>query len=297
MNAQIKAIIGTARPNFLILTPACLSIGIASAARHSSIDMGLVALVLFAGLLAHVSVNMLNEYHDFRSSLDLNTERTPFSGGSGSLPATPEVASKVLYIALSALTLTAATGLYLISLRGSELIYLGLAGLLVVLAYTPVLNKHPIACLVAAGFGFGPVMILGAEIALSGEASRITFVASLVPFFLVNNLLLLNQFPDIEADKAAGRNHLLIAYGPKIGAIVYLLFNLAMLIAFALTLFFTEATWQWILLLPVMLASVKISRDVVANHTDVSKLLRSMGPNVGLTLISPLLVSLAIVTA
>ena len=140
-------------------------------------------------------------------------------------------------------------------------------------------------------------MILGAEIALSGETSVLTLVASLVPFFLVNNLLLLNQFPDIEADKAAGRNHLLIAYGSKTGAIVYLLFNVAMLIAFALTLYFIEASWQWVLLLPVMFASLKISRDVVANHSDVGKLLGSMGPNVGLTLISPLLVSLAIVTA
>lgn len=297
MNAQIKAIIGTARPNFLILTPACLSIGIAAAARHSTIDMGLVALVLTAGLLAHISVNMLNEYHDFRSGLDLNTERTPFSGGSGSLPARPEVASEVLYIALGALTLTAAIGFYLISLRSSELIYLGLVGVLVVLAYTPILNKHPIACLIAAGAGFGPVMIVGTEIALSGETSLLTFVASLVPFFLVNNLLLLNQFPDIEADKAAGRNHLLIAYGTKFGALVYLLFNLAMLIAFALTLYFSEATWQWVLLLPVMLASYKISRDVVVNHSDIGKLLGSMGPNVGLTLISPLLVSLSIVTA
>ncbi len=240
---------------------------------------------------------MLNEYHDFRSGLDLNTQRTPFSGGSGSLPAIPEVASKVLYIALGTLTVTALIGLYLISLRGSELIYLGLAGILVVLAYTPVLNKYPFACLVSAGFGFGPVMILGAEIALSGETSVLTLVASLVPFFLVNNLLLLNQFPDIEADKAAGRNHLLIAYGSKTGAIVYLLFNVAMLIAFALTLYFIEASWQWVLLLPVTFASIKISRDVVANHSDVGKLLGSMGPNVGLTLISPLLVSLAIVTA
>ncbi|QJD71138.1 prenyltransferase [Marinobacterium sp. LSUCC0821] len=297
MNAQIKAIIGTARPNFLILTPACLSIGIAAAARHSTLDMGLVALVLIAGLLAHISVNMLNEYHDFRSGLDLNTQRTPFSGGSGSLPAIPGAANKVLYIALGTLTVTTAIGLYLISLRGSELIYLGLAGILVVLAYTPVLNKYPFACLVSAGFGFGPVMILGTEIALSGETSVLTLVASLVPFFLVNNLLLLNQFPDIEADKAAGRNHLLIAYGPKTGAIVYLLFNVAMLIAFALTLYFIEASWQWVLLLPVTFASIKISRDVVANHSDVGKLLGSMGPNVGLTLISPLLVSLAIVTA
>ena len=296
MNAQIKAIIGTARPNFLILTPACLSIGIAAAARHSTIDMGLVTLVLIAGLLAHISVNMLNEYHDFTSGLDLNTQRTPFSGGSGSLPSIPEVASKVLYIALGTLTVTALIGLYLISLRGSELIYLGLAGILVVLAYTPVLNKYPFACLVSAGFGFGPVMILGAEIALSGETSVLTLVASLVPFFLVNNLLLLNQFPDIEADKAAGRNHLLIAYGSKTGAIVYLLFNVAMLIAFALTLYFIEASWQWVFLLPVAFVSIKISRDVVANHSDVGKLLGSMGPNVGLTLISPLLVSLVIVT-
>lgn len=294
MNAQIKAIIGTARPNFLILTPACLSVGIAAATRHSEIDLGLLILVLVAGALAHISVNMLNEYHDFKSGLDLNTERTPFSGGSGSLPAKPEVAGKVLSVALVSLMLTAAIGIYLISIRGLELVYLGLFGLLVVLAYTPLLNKHPLACLIAAGAGFGPVMVLGAEIALAGHTSLLTLIASLVPFFLVNNLLLLNQFPDIEADKRAGRKHILIAYGRLTGAKVYALFNTASSLAFALTLYLVSASWQWLLLLPICLLAFKLSKDVLVNHQDTSKLFPSMGANVLLSITAPIMVAVAI---
>jgi len=43
-------------------------------------------LALLGAFLAHVSVNTLNEYYDFKSGLDLETIRTPFSGGSGALP-------------------------------------------------------------------------------------------------------------------------------------------------------------------------------------------------------------------
>ncbi len=39
------------------------------------------------------------------------------------------------------------------------------------------------------------------------------FCRTLVPFFLVSNLLLLNQFPDLEADRSAGRRHLPIVLG------------------------------------------------------------------------------------
>jgi 1,4-dihydroxy-2-naphthoate octaprenyltransferase len=243
--------------------------------------------------MAHISVNMLNEYHDFKSGLDLITERTPFSGGSGSLPAKPEVAGKVLSVALVSLMLTAAIGIYLISIRGLDLVYLGLFGLLVVLAYTPLLNKHPLACLIAAGAGFGPVMVLGTEIALAGEPTLLASIASLVPFFLVNNLLLLNQYPDIEADKRAGRNHVLIAYGRLTGAKVYALFNTTSCLVFALTLYLVSASWQWLLLIPVCLLAFKLSKDVLANHNDVYKLVTLMGPNVLLTLTTPLLLALS----
>ncbi len=40
-------------------------------------------LALLGAFLAHISVNTLNEYFDFKSGLDLETIKTPFSGGSG----------------------------------------------------------------------------------------------------------------------------------------------------------------------------------------------------------------------
>jgi 1,4-dihydroxy-2-naphthoate octaprenyltransferase len=72
-------------------------------------------------------------------------------------------------------------------------------------------------CWLAPGLGFGPLMVMGTEVALAGQYTLEGFVASLVPFFLVNNLLLLNQYPDIEADKAVGRRHFLVVYGREYG--------------------------------------------------------------------------------
>ena len=51
-------------------------------------------------LCCHVSVNAFNEYYDFRSGLDARTRRTPFSGGSGTLPGKPELAGQALATAV-----------------------------------------------------------------------------------------------------------------------------------------------------------------------------------------------------
>ncbi|MDH5182207.1 MAG: prenyltransferase, partial [Gammaproteobacteria bacterium] len=87
------ALLGATRPPFLILTPACVFLGYATATLAApQIDMMLFLLVLAGALCAHISVNAFNEYFDFKSGLDLHTTRTPFSGGSGSLPANPQMA-------------------------------------------------------------------------------------------------------------------------------------------------------------------------------------------------------------
>jgi len=82
-----NALIGPMRPNFLVLTPACVLLGIATAFwSGASLDPVIIILILAGALLAHTSVNALNEYHDFKSGLDLVTEATPFSGGTKTLP-------------------------------------------------------------------------------------------------------------------------------------------------------------------------------------------------------------------
>ncbi len=212
----------TSRPNFLLLTPACVSLGVTTAwvsgARINGIDLTLVCL---GALAAHVSVNVLNEYADFRQGVDSQTRQTPFSGGSGYLPSRPEAAPRVLAFGLVSLTVTVLIGLHFVLSLGSDLLPLALLGIVVVAAYTPWITRQIWLSLIAPGLGFGPLMVVGVNWVLTQQYQAPAFAASLVPFFLVNNLLLLNQFPDLEADRGAGRKNLPICYGTRKAAVVY----------------------------------------------------------------------------
>lgn len=232
-----RAIIGpvfqAARPNFLSLTPVCVLLGIAAAVQSAGhVDFGESLLVLLAALLGSTSVNLLNEYHDFRSGLDQLTARTPFSGGSGSLPAHPEAAAATGAAGALALAGSVAIGLYFIADKGLALLPLGLIGAALVVAYTPLITRWPLLCLLAPGLGFGPVMVAGSAFVLSGDYTWTAAVASLPPLFLASNLLLINQFPDVEADRQVGRRHLPIVLGRRRAAVLFG----AMLIAAYLTI-------------------------------------------------------------
>ena len=87
MNNEFLAWLGVARGRFLLLTLSCVALGIALAASApgGELVIGEAVLVLLGALAAHVAVNALNEWGDYRSGLDLQTRRTAFSGGSGTL--------------------------------------------------------------------------------------------------------------------------------------------------------------------------------------------------------------------
>ncbi|MCK5640079.1 MAG: prenyltransferase, partial [Gammaproteobacteria bacterium] len=211
---RVTNFFGVIRLPFLILTPACISLGLATAHwSGNEIDTIHFTLVLIGALTAHMSVNAFNEYFDFKSGLDLNTSRTPFSGGSGTLPGNPDMVSMTLVIATGCLLISAAIGSYLVFASSIGLLPIGLLGLLIICSYTPWINKRPLLCLIAPGLAFGPLMVMGTHFVLTGAYSGSAFAVSLVPFFMVNNLLLLNQFPDLTPDKQAGRRTLPITLG------------------------------------------------------------------------------------
>ncbi len=225
---NVPALLQTLRPPFLLLTPAVLTLafGLAVYSGHD-IDLFTAIEVVVAALAAHISVNALNEYQDFVSGLDLHTRRTPFSGGSGTLPSHPELAHATLMAGRLALLLCVAIGLHLALTRQPVLFLFGLLGVVLVLAYTRSINRMPWLCLIAPGTGFGLLMVLGGKLALTGTLTTIDALLALTPFFLVNNLLLLNQYPDLEADALVGRRTFPIVYGIEASNRVYLLFLIA----------------------------------------------------------------------
>lgn len=230
----LQSVIQTTRPSFLVLTPVCVFLSLSlSLTTQSPISMLMFILVLIGATSAHISVNTLNEYYDFKSGLDLKTIKTPFSGGSGALPSKPEMANVTLMIGLVTLMITIAIGLYFIINTGMQLLPIGIIGVVLIVTYTQWINRLPFLCLIAPGLGFGVLMVVGTHVVLTGEHTQAAWLVSLVPFFLINNLLLLNQYPDIAADASVGRNTFPIAFGLKKSNIVYAIF---MILAYSLIL-------------------------------------------------------------
>lgn len=217
--SETVAVVRASRPNFLVLAPLCAGLGVAVAWYQGEPPALLdTLLVLIGALLAHAAVNLLNEYEDFASGLDLITRRTPFSGGSGALPEVPSAARQVLLAAFGTLGLVVAIGLYFLWLRGLPMLVLGVAGVVLVLTYTRWITRSPLICLLAPGLGFGPVMILGSLIALGARLDATALTVSTISLLLVSELLLINQIPDADADRKVGRRHLVITLGKAAAA-------------------------------------------------------------------------------
>ncbi len=288
--------LGIARLPFLVLTPSCIALGLACVYRvQGSINVFEAVLVLLGALAAHVSVNAFNEYQDFHSGLDAQTQRTPFSGGSGVLPAHPELAPTALALAVFGLLFSMGVGLYFIALRGMALLPLGLVGVVLVTAYTQWITRHPVLCLLAPGLGFGPLMVMGTYTALTGMYSPMAMAASVVPFFLVNNLLLLNQFPDVEADRNAGRRHLLVPAGTKQAARWYAAQMLLAFTSLALCVMTGQLPLGALLGLISLALVVPTVRDVLEHSQHTEQLLPAMGRNVLINILTPVLMALGIV--
>lgn len=295
---SVKSLVQTTRPPFLILAPVCVLLGL-SANWQSVAELPLFMpfLVFFGALLAHVSVNMFNEYFDYKSGLDLKTVRTPFSGGSGALPADPDAVDATLIVAIITLFMTSFIGIYLMLERGPMILPVGIAGVALVFFYTKWINRLPWACLISPGLGFGILMVMGTDFVMSGQYSLATLSLAMVPFLLTNNLLLLNQYPDIEADASIGRRTFPIAYGIGRSNEIYIASSIAaysMIIALVATSMIP--TLALIALIPAIL-SIIAGIGAMKYGSSIGEHKPYMAANVGAALLTPLLLALTIIIA
>ena len=293
---EIKYILGPMRLPFLILTPACVALGFGAALwTQGYVAPFQVIMVLVGAVSAHISVNAFNEYFDFKSGLDFHTQRTPFSGGSGTLPANPHMAKHALVIAIATFTVVVCIGFYFLIVRGPALLAIGILGLFLLIFYTPWITHYPYICLVAPGLGFGPFMVIGTHVALTGSYSWTAFVASMIPFFLVSNLLLLNQFPDVEADRDVGRKHLPIVIGRRASSLVYVGFLLMAYLSLIWGVYNQYLPKASLVGLATAILAVPVSIGSYRYAENVKKLIPSMGINVAINILTPVLVSIGLI--
>jgi 1,4-dihydroxy-2-naphthoate octaprenyltransferase len=276
-----------------MLTPVCVFLGASTVALNET-SITLLLLVLLGALLAQISVNALNEFADFKSGLDLTTTRTPFSGGSGALPGNPEMATAVFFAGVLSLMATSMIGGYLVWRVGAGIVPIGVTGLLLIVSYTGWINRYPFLCLIAPGVGFGFLMVVGTQFVLQGEYALLSLLVAVIPFFLVSNVLLLNQYPDIQADASVGRNHFPIAYGVSRSNLAYALFAVA---TTAIIVIYVLLDYLPVLslvaLLPMPLAFFSLY-GAIKYRENIGNYPQYLGANVGVAILVPLLLGVSI---
>ncbi len=202
------------RVKFLLASVIAVCLGLAiSWSQNQTIDAADAALT-FAGVIAlHASVDLLNDYWDFKRKIDTETKRTKFSGGTGVLPEGLLQPSEVYRAGLAFLILGAIIGGYFIFLNGITIaIILAFAIISIYFYSTKIVNSGLGEVFVAIK---GTMIVLGTYFVQTSQIVIEPILGGVVLGVLSSMILFVNSFPDFEADRASGRKTLVIVLGKK----------------------------------------------------------------------------------
>jgi 1,4-dihydroxy-2-naphthoate octaprenyltransferase len=215
-----------ADPKVSLASIASIALGAAAAARDGPLHWGWLALTV-AGIFAiEVAKNASGEVVDFSTGADQGVsseDRTPFSGGKRVLVDSLLTRSQTIGVAIAAYAIGIAVGLGIAAERHPGVLWLGLAG--VWLAY---FYHAPPLRLSYRGFGeiavaaaYGPLIACGTYLVQRREWGEAALWTSVPLGTLIAAFLWINEFPDLRADRAAGKRTLVVSLGPRIASRVY----------------------------------------------------------------------------
>jgi 1,4-dihydroxy-2-naphthoate octaprenyltransferase len=181
---------------------------------------GLTALGVAA---LQLGANLINDYYDSFGSDPLNRHVTPFSGGSRVIQNRQLSPGAVRTLAYALFALGVGCGLILIYVGRPWVGVIGLLGLAAAFFY----SASPLP-LMSGGLGealiflaFGPLLSWGAYYVQTGKLALVGAAVSLPLAFLITAIIWINEFPDLEADMAAAKRHLVARLGLKTSRWIY----------------------------------------------------------------------------
>ena len=263
------------RIRFLLASIIAVSVGLAlSWWQNTSIDIFDAGLT-FAGVMAlHASVDLLNDYWDFKRGIDTKTPKTKMSGGTGVLPEGLLKPSSVYRAGIAFLIIGAMIGGYFVVTDGIIIaIILGFAILSIYFYSTKIVDSGLGEFFVAVK---GSMIVIGTFFIQSGQITIESILAGIVVGSLSSLVLFIASFPDHDADKSKGRKTLVIAVGKKKAVNLFWIFPLVSYCAISigvLSELFSPITLITFLSIPIM---IKSGFGLKKNYDSVDELIPSM---------------------
>ena len=211
------------RIKFLLASVISVSLGLSLAwYAGASIDI-FHALLTFAGVISlHASVDLLNDYWDFKRGIDTKTKRTKMSGGTGVLPEGLLKPKSVYLAGIGFLILGAIIGIYFVMIFGITIgLILGFAILSVYFYSTKIVNWGLAEVFVTIK---GTLIVIGTFFIQSQGIDDFTIFAGIVVGLLSSLVLFVTSIPDHDIDKEKGRRTLIIIFGKSNAVKTFLIF-------------------------------------------------------------------------
>lgn len=210
-------------------------------------------LVLFAVVINHLALNMTDDYYDYKHSVDQLQlgEKNPYTGGSGTLSSKQIKPQHMKTVFTICYTTTIIIGLYLTYTIGWPILIFGLIGILCSIFYTmpPIQVSHHGIGELTQLINFGTIIGLGSYYTQAQIITPEAFLATLPLGIMLFSMITINEIPDYQTDKQAGKLTLIARYGKKTGVKIYIL---SWIITY--TLIIISATLQ--LITPIALISL-----------------------------------------
>ena len=211
------------RVKFLLASVIAVSLGLSLAWTSGySIEI-LHAILTFAGVISlHASVDLLNDYWDFKRGIDTKTKRTKMSGGTGVLPEGLLKPKSVYIVGIAFLILGAIIGIYFVIIFGITIgLILGFAILSVYFYSTKIVNWGLAEVFVTIK---GTLIVLGTYFIQSQTIDDFTILAGIVVGIFSSLVLFVTSIPDHDVDKEKGRRTLIIIFGMSNAVRTFLIF-------------------------------------------------------------------------
>ena len=200
------------RVRFLLASIIAVSAGLAITWWNTSSITVFDAILTICGVLAlHASVDLLNDYWDFKRGIDTTTHRTKMSGGSGVLPEGLLKPAQVYAAGITFLIIGTAIGIYFVATDGIVIgIILAFAVISIYFYSTKIIDWGLAEVFVAIK---GSMIVIGTYFVQTSHITESVVLAGIVIGVLSSLVLFITSFPDHDVDKAKGRKTLVISLG------------------------------------------------------------------------------------
>jgi 1,4-dihydroxy-2-naphthoate octaprenyltransferase len=211
------------RIKFLLASVIAVSLGLSVTWWHSGTIDIFQAVLTMAGVIAlHASVDLLNDYWDFKRGIDTKTKRTPMSGGTGVLPEGLLKPKSVYNAGILFLVVGGLIGGYFVVLHGVVIgVILAFAIMSIYFYSTKIVNWGLAEVFVAVK---GTLIVMGTYYIQNSELTDVVVLSGIVVGALSSLVLFVASFPDHDADKEQGRRTLVILFGRQKATSIFYIF-------------------------------------------------------------------------